>query len=487
MSKKIYTLIALLIALSFVLGACTPAPGETIIQTVEVERQVNVIQTVEVEVEREVERVVEVTPTPAPRKPGEKTLIVWWSHWANEPAKRAVIEKIVADYEAEHSDVDIVLTWWDKNPLRDAVRSTMTAGSGAPDITTFDSEVIEWVEAGWLLDLKDTLPWENFVEGVETDGTYPQVGFGGNYKLNLSLITYMLLYNKDAFASLGIEVPESRQFTQSEFVEVVNKCNAGGYAGIANAIGNRPAPGTWPTWYALLNRVGPEEFEKYFNGKQSWDTPEAIQVLEWIDTLSDNGFVPASYSTMTIDEFHVYFHTQRKACMFYIPTWYTGRSFKSVSEGGQDSSWHFGMLKYPLMDGAAAPNTTWAGFESGYAVLSSTQNPDVAKDILRFASQPKYGALWTAVTDSPSSYVYDMATDWPSQDTLEALGVKAGVWDWYWEEYNAVYSTMTPAIISQSRCGDFEAAVTAVLNEGLPLGLINPSEAIQMLDAALCK
>lgn len=486
MKKKYYPVLALLIGLLMLLGACaTPQQTSegpvTIIETVEVDRPVTVIETVEVE------KIVEITPTPRVKTPGEKTLIVWWSHWANEPAKRAVIEKIVADYEAENPDVDIVLTWWDKNPLRDAVRSTMTAGSGAPDITTFDSEVIEWVEAGWLLDLKDTLPWENFLPGVETDGTYPQVGYGGNYKLNLSLITYMLFYNKDAFAELGIEVPESRQFTQSEFIEVVKTCNAGGYAGIANAIGNRPAPGTWPTWYALLNLVGPEEFEPYFNGKTSWDTPEAMQVLEWIDTLGKNGFLSPSYSTLTIDEFHVYFHTQRAACMFYIPTWYTGRSFKPVSEGGQDPDWHFGMLKYPLMDGAVAGNTTWAGFESGYAALSSSQNPEVAKDILRFASQPKYGALWTAVTDSPSSYIYDMATDWPSDETLTAMGVKPGLWDWYWEEYNSVYATMTPAIISQSRCGDFEAAVTAVLNEGLPQGLITPQEAVQMLDAALCE
>ncbi|RPI78422.1 MAG: extracellular solute-binding protein, partial [Chloroflexi bacterium] len=460
MSRKIYSLIALLIGLSMIIGACATATPQTIIQTVEVEKEV--IQTVEVETER----IVEVTAVPTVKAAGDKTLIVWWSHWANEPAKRLVIEKIVADYETENPDVDIVLTWWDKNPLRDAIRSTMTAGQGAPDITTFDSDVIEWVEAGWLLDLKDTLPWENFLPGVETDGTYPEVGYDGNYKLNLSLVTNMLLYNKDIFAELGIEVPENHQFTQSELVDVVKKCSDAGYSGIADAVGNRPAPGTWPAFYAIMNLVGPEMFAKYHNGLTSWDTPEIRQVLDWTAELSANGFLPASYATMTIDEFHVYFHTQRKACMFYVPTWYTGRSFKSVSEGGQDPNWHFGMLQYPLMDNAVAPNTYWAGFESGYAALSSSPNPDVAKDILRFAAQPKYGALWTAVTNSPSSYIFDMETDWPSEETLTAMGVKPGLWDWYWEEYNAVYGQMTPAVVPAARCGDFEAAVVAALNEG---------------------
>lgn len=73
----------------------------------------------------------------------EETTIEWWSHWANEPAKVAVIEQIAADYMAEHPNVTIEITWWDKGPLFDAIRSTMTAGEGAPDITTFDKEVPE--------------------------------------------------------------------------------------------------------------------------------------------------------------------------------------------------------------------------------------------------------------------------------------------------------------------------------------------------------
>ena len=45
---------------------------------------------------------------------------------------------------------------------------------------------------------------------------------------------------------------------------------------------------------------------------------------------------------------------------------------------------------------------------------------------------------------------------------------------------------MTPAIGTTTRCGDFEAAVVAALNEGLPLGLLTVDEAIEMLDEALC-
>jgi ABC-type glycerol-3-phosphate transport system substrate-binding protein len=296
----------------------------------------------------------------------------------------------------------------------------------------------------------------------------------------------MLLYNPDIFAELGIEVPENYQFTVDEFLDVVRKCHEAGYAGTATAIGNRPYPGVWAVQYPLWTLVGPEEFDKYNAGLKPWDTPEARRVLEYSVQLRDAGLWPDTFATMTIDEFHVYFHTQRKACFMFIPTWYTGRAFKPVEEGGQDPNWHFGMLRYPAWPDGKGNDILWAGFESGYAVLSSTKHPDVAKDILAFAAQPKYGALWTAVTNIPSAIKYDKEKDWPSDELLQELGVEPGKWDWYWEEFNKVYGGMSTAIAPTPRCGDFKDAVVTALNEGLPEGLITVDEAIEILNKNLC-
>ena len=409
---------------------------------------------------------------------GAEAQIKWWSHWANEPAKRQVIEQIAADYEKAHPDVDVEVTWWDKNPLRDAVRSTMTAGKGAPDITTFDTPVVEWVEAGWLLNLEDTLPWDNFIPAARDDGRYP--GIDGVYKFNIGFKVDMILYNKEIFRKLGIAVPDSFQFTQAEFVDVVTKCRAGGYAGVADAIGNRPYPARFIPEDALVNLVGIEEFGKYIRGERSWDTPEARQALAWTAELTKAGVWPDTFATMTIDEYHVYFHTQHKACMLYNPTWYTGRAFKPVKQGGQSPDFQFGFLRYPKMDGAKASNVLRGGFESGYAVLSSTKHPDVAKDILRFASQPEYGALWVAVTNSPTAIKYDAKSDMPP-------GTGPNPWQWYWDEFNRVYGDMEVGVTAEGGCGDFNNALKTALNEGLPLGLLDVDEAIRTLDENLCK
>jgi len=77
--------------------------------------------------------------------------------------------------------------------------------------------------------------------------------------------------------------------------------------------------------------------------------------------------------------------------------------------------------------------------------------------------------------------------DWPSDELLTELGYPAGVWDWYWVEFNKVYGGLPTGQAPSPLCGDFNDAVIAALNEGLPQGLMTVDEAIEMLDANLCK
>ena len=459
--------------LIMLLAACATPTPQTIRETVEVEVTVPVQVTVPVEVTVQVP-VTSIPPATATPQAG-KTVIVWWSHWANQPANRAVIDTVVADYEAAHPDVDIILSYWDIGPLTDALRATMTAGEGAPDIST-DASLRSMVEAGWVMDLTDVLPWDNFAPGIkEASGVD---GVDGLYKFSIGIQQLMLFYNKDIFAELGIEVPENYTFTQDEFVDVVRQCNAAGYDGVANAVGNRNYPALFPIWGALTNLEGGVEETKYNNGLKAWDTDNVRQVLDWTVELRDAGMWPETFSTMTIDEFHVYFHTLQKSCMLYIPSWYTNRAFKAVEAGGQSADFQFGMLRYPLMDGAQYPNELWANADSGYMIMSTTRHPEIAQDILRFMAQPQYGALWSAHTFGPSAIKFDPA------EMPEVEG--ATQWQWYFEEMDKVYGGMDYSIGTDAPCGEFLDARTTALNQGLPLGLMTVDETIEQLNSHLC-
>jgi ABC-type glycerol-3-phosphate transport system substrate-binding protein len=475
--KKFFSAMGLIVVATMLLASCATPTQEVVTVKETVKETVVVTEIVEVEKEVQVEKLITPTPLPPTPEPGKK-IITWWSHWANEPARRQVIETIIKDYETEHPDVDIIISWWDAAPLTDAVRAVVTAGQGAPDIAT-DVDLVNMVKAGYVLNIEDSMPWDRFQPGLKEG--WKIEGVEGTYNFSPGVQTLMLFYNPAIFDELGIVVPDNFTFTQDEFVDVVKKCSDAGYAGVADSVGNRNYPALFPIWAAMVNLVGREEQNKYDIGLQSWDTPEARQVLNWMDELTKAGMWPTTFSTMTIDEFHVYFHTQQKACMLYVPSWYPGRAFKSEAEGGQSPDFHFKMLRYPLMNGAKYSNQLWTAGDSGYMGLASTPYPDVVKDILAFMVQPKYGALWTALTNIPSSIIYDPVKDWPT----DVEGQEK--WQWYWAEIGTVYAGMDSTMASGAPCGDFLDARTSALNQGLPQGLLTIDEAIAMVDAKLCK
>src|SRR5512141_1596614 len=166
LKKSLYSLIILVLATSMLLASCAPAtPAAPPTPAPPVKETVVVTQLAEVTKVVEVPKLITATPVPPTPQQG-KTIITWWSHWANEPARRQVIETIIKDYETAHPDVDIIISWWDAAPLTDALRAVLTAGQGAPDIST-DVDIVNNVKAGYVLDLEDTMPWNNFLDGLK--------------------------------------------------------------------------------------------------------------------------------------------------------------------------------------------------------------------------------------------------------------------------------------------------------------------------------
>jgi ABC-type glycerol-3-phosphate transport system substrate-binding protein len=287
-----------------------------------------------------------------------------------------------------------------------------------------------------------------------------------------------ILYNREIFNELGITVPDDFQFTQDEFLDVVKKCSDAGYAGFANGGGNRPFPGQYISKAAILSLVGPKEFNNLWTGKTSWNTPQVRQALEWVAELGKSGLWHDSYATMTLDEAHLYFHTQKKACMFMNGSWYPSRAFKPEADGGQSPDFKFGMLKYPEMTGATSTNSIVGLFPTGYIVLSNSENKEIAKDIMKFWSEnASYGATLAAVSNTASAIAFT------PEDIPDDL--KNNPWQWYWDEFNTVYKDVEPVVLG-TPCGDFNDALTSALNQGIPLGLMTVDEAIAALDAKLC-
>ncbi len=463
------------------LAACgatpTPAPTAT---------PVKVIQTQVVVQTQVVEKVITATPAPVPLTatpvptpaPKPAVVIKVWHQYSAEPLKQQAMSRVFTEYMSTHPGVVIEPLWWDKVAMWNSFRAAMTAGGkGAPDMIYEETQqCLDWFAAGWLVKVADMWDLKKFAAGVDKDLSFPWVL---TYEGNADII----LYNPEIFDKIGVKVPADYQFTQLEFVDVVKKARAAGYAGVANAIGNRPYAAQYLVRYALCSLVGIDDFNAYFNGKKNWDTPEVRKAIDWSLECKKAGIWPDNFSTMGIDEFHLYFHTQKKAAMLQIGVWYTGRAFQPVSAGGQDPNFHPGMLKYPKMDGAKAPNMITGGFGGGIGISSASKNVDTCRDILKFwANNPKFGAVWAAFSFQASAIKYT-AADIPDDIKTNAELAK---WSWWNDSYNKVYSNCEVGLTG-APCGGFNDALTTVINQGLPLGKLDTDTAIKTLNAALCK
>ena len=418
-----------------------------------------------------------VPPTAAPKaaeptKAAAPTKIVWWSHWAEEENKRAVIDQVSADYKALHQNLEIEIVWWQKANMWPAIQNSMTAGTGFPDIFYFDVEKPEFIKAGWLADLSKTVNWDNVQPWAKSFWTQD----GKIYALGLEASTEEIYYNTALFDKLGIKVPENRQTTADEFLEIAKKCRAAGYDPLGQPGSAYPLGAQRVYKYILLSQLGPDKFEKYFQGDLPSNDPDALKAIEYAQKLMAIPALPKTYSTLNLAEAHTYFHTQQKSCMFIVGSWYTGRAFVPPEKGGQPADFRVSFLKYPTMPGGAGNNVHFLSVAGSMAVAEKSSRKDVALDILKFFAQDKYANLWVAKTGVQTGIKTNPAT------------MPKTAYDWYFAEYERVHKGLQFHVHNTGlQPPELKAAWQKAFSEGLALNLISVNDAVKILEDARAK
>jgi ABC-type glycerol-3-phosphate transport system substrate-binding protein len=407
--------------------------------------------------------------------------LVIWSQWASEPAAVEAIEYAVEGYE-EASGVDVELEFFDRGQLEETFRTVMAAGgSDAPDIVTF-SRWQSVVEPGWVVALDDVIDPELFVDGSVQ---YWEAGVSerGIYRFPLYVAIDYILYNPQIFDEVGVEVPDDYTFTANEWVEVIERVSDAGYAGVANAIGDRPYPGQYIFHTHALSKLGPDRYHALLrDGTVDWSEPDVREVLEYVVRLREAGMFHDSFLSMGLEEYHTYFHTQHEAATIYIGSWYVNRAFQPRESGGQSPDFRFGMLRYPeFPDGDGNGMILQPAASGGFGIVSTSDRKDVARDFFRhWQSNPSYGAVYAALTNQVS------ALEFSSEDMPSEFSGRGEEWQWYHEQMSEVYGGMPNVLraLGQSASGEYNNAMQNVLNEGLPADLITVDEAIETLNEA---
>jgi multiple sugar transport system substrate-binding protein len=405
------------------------------------------------------------------------TTLTWWSHFASSPNSAKVLQNAAQRYEQAHPDVAVKITFYEKEQMILALRAALAAGQSTPDVYYIDDDMVEFIPAGYAADVSSGVNWTYMQPWAKEYFHRPGPGGkAGIWALAIRSSTDEFYYNKKMFGEFGISVPANTfQLDQTSFTNAVQKCVASGRSAFAVGVGDRPYPGTYLTNYLLLHKLGEADLRDLWSGagRVTWNDPRVQEVLNYEAQLVQMKAFPPSMSSMKLAESHLFFHTQQKACMMPIGSWYTGRAFQSTEKGGQPQEFYgvLGMMNYPAMPGGAGNNLKFEQVDYGIAINPKSAHIAEAKALFSVVAEPQTGEDELNISTNPTVFKID-----PSKIS----GAHAD----YWRLYNSVNAVVKPVVMEWQVVmkPGMSDAYSQVMNSAFPESLISVADATKKLE-----
>ncbi len=164
-------------------------------------------------------------------------------------------DKIIPAFEAAHPGITVTFAPSAPAEYNAVLNSKLDAGSAGDLITCrpFDASLALY-EAGHLADLSDLDGMENFSDVAKS--AWQTDDGSATFCVPMASVIHGFIYNKDAFAELGLEVPE----TEDEFFAVLDKIKEDGTY-IPMAMGTNDQ---WEAATMGYNNIGPN----YWRGEE---------------------------------------------------------------------------------------------------------------------------------------------------------------------------------------------------------------------------
>ncbi|MFO1074333.1 MAG: extracellular solute-binding protein [Geminicoccaceae bacterium] len=396
----------------------------------------------------------------------EDTVLTIWSHEADEPAKVALREQAARNLEARHPGLKVKITWYEKDGLNSALRTALPSGQG-PDLFYVEPDQVEYITNGLIAPLDDLVDWSN----IHAWARQVWVHDGKTWALPEEAYTNELYYNRNLLAQLGVSLPASSQLTQEQFLELVKKARAAGITPIAQGVGDRPYPGAYVLGEALLRKLGPEDYGKLLHGGLSFQDPRVVAVFQWVKQLVDAGAYPKNFMTLKLGESHHYFYQKPGALTFPMGSFYSGRAFVPVDQGGQAVDFPLGLMQFPAMDAAACNECKTVAVGASFAINAASKHKDLAAGYLNELATPEMGKRWIET-------VY-LQTAVKTGDVTFSGPYAAYFTELMARQEGAKYFAGMPVDILTGQCKD---SFIQVMNKAFPAGLMSVDEAVKAMD-----
>ena len=297
----------------------------------------------------------------------------------------------------EESGIEVEVETLPLEAMRTVLQTQLRSGEG-PDVFAWGSGPSfggALAEAGLVKDLTaayEENDWQVYDFAKERVTVDDKV-----YGLPGEAETIGLYYNKDVFAELGLEEPQSL-----EDLEAVSQA--------VKAAGKTPmAVGDKEGWegghllsMALSSAVGAEGMEALLSGEKSWASPEVVEALDLWREYNAAGFLPRSPTSVDYDTSTALFFSG-DAAMIPTGSWL-------VAEVEDNADFEVGYIPFPAPDG---PGVFTGGLGSGPYVSANTDKDEEAIEFLDFLASEEH-AQWV---------VENLATIPPREVDTEGLDV----------------------------------------------------------------
>ena len=347
--NSIWTLLSVFALGSLILAACGPAATpQTIVQTVEVTKQVEVVNT----------QIVTANP-------------VLYNSYNGDPKPRAFDESVVKAWNEAHPDMPVQQSIIAHEDFKQAIRAYLTADP-APDVLTWfaGNRTRFFVDKGLIRDISDMWSSSGFDESFAPGFKALATANDKQYFLPTSYYWWAVYYRPSLFTEAGIDkAPE----TWDEFLGACDKLNAKGITPIT--IG---AKFRWPAagWFDYLNmRVnGPQFHIDLTDLKVPYTDPKVKAAFEkWKELIDHKCFIedPAALDWQeAIDPM-----VQGNAAMYLMGGFITD-SYPDDMENDLD------FFRFPIIDpnmpiGEDAPT-------DGYFMSANAQNATAGEQFLAY-------------------------------------------------------------------------------------------------------
>ena len=312
----------------------------------------------------------------------DKRVVTWNADY--DPIPLAAAEALIVDFEAANPGIDVVLTNFDHEAYKNAIRNFLTADP--PDLANWyaANRMRPFVEAGLFADISDVWASNGLNETLASSVLSSTID-GKQYAIPYTYYQWGIYYNRDAYAAAGVTPPGPEGVSWADFLANCEKFKAASIDCVTTG-----SSALWPVAgifdYLSLRTNGYQFHSDLAAGKISWTSPEARAVFAEFAKLQP--FVTENHAAIDWQDAAAIF-VQNKAAHYVMGNFAVG-VFK---EGGMTND-NLGFMVFPeITPGVAraeeAPTDT-------IHLTSGAKNVADAKAFLAFVASADAQSKWNA-------------------------------------------------------------------------------------------